>query len=74
MKVIAKINEWNGGNYGRSGQYVAIIEPEYFKNGKMKKTGFKVIEHLETIKNGNRYNGALHSESIGEIIYIFVTK
>lgn len=37
MRIIAKINEWNGGNYGRSGQYVAIVEPELFKNGKIKK-------------------------------------
>ena len=74
MKIIAKINEWNGGNYGKSGQYVAIVEPELFKNGKMKKTGFKEIERLETLKDGFRCRGASHSESISEVIYTFVTK
>ena len=74
MRLIAKINEWTCGTYGRSGKYGGIVEPELLKNGKMKKTGFKEIERLETLKDGYRCSGASHSESIAEIIYTFVTK
>ena len=69
MKVKAIIREYNGGRYGRMGEYVAIIEPAFFKNGEMKKTGFSVIEKLEVTKNGYRANGnATHTESIYKVI------
>lgn len=37
MKIKALIREFNGGRYGRSGEYIAIVEPQLFKNGKIKK-------------------------------------
>ena len=72
MKAKAIINVYNGGKYGRMGQYIAIIEPVFFKNGKMKKTGFRTIEVIEQIKKGYRAtNNATQTESIGEIIEIY---
>lgn len=69
-KVKAKINEYNGGKYGRSGQYIAIIKPEYFKNGNIKAQSFTVIEKVETIKKGYNYGTATHSESICDVLEI----
>ena len=67
--VKAVIEEYNGGRYGRKGEYVAIIKPEFFKNGKIIRSNFKVIERLETIKKGYAASGnATHSERIGSII------
>lgn len=68
--VKAIIEEYNGGRYGRKGKYLAIIKPEFFKNGKIIRSNFKVIERLETIKKGYAASGnAIHSERIGSIIF-----
>ena len=69
-KVIALINTYNGGRYGRSGQYKAVIKPIYFKNGNYKQQNFVVIERLETIRKEYGYSGCNHSESIAEILDI----
>ena len=70
-RVKAIIAEYNGGRYGRSGEYIAIIKPEYFNNGNMKAGGFTVIEKLETIRAGYGYPGANHNESIKEILEVY---
>ena len=70
MKVKAKIGVYNGGRYGRNGEYIAVIEPRFFKNGNMKKSDFKVIETLEITKKGYNYGNAPCSESIKEIIEV----
>ena len=67
-KVLAIINEYNGGKWGRSGQYAAIIKPHYFKNGNIKRQSFTVVEVVETIKKGYGYGGCNHSESICAIL------
>lgn len=69
-KIKALIREWNGGRYGKSAEYIAVIEPEYFKNGSIKKGSFRVIEVLETTKKGYRYGNANHSEQIADILEI----
>ena len=67
MKAIIRV--YNGGKYGRMGEYVADITPEYFKNGKMKKTGFRVNEVIEITKKGYRAcSSATQTESIWKII------
>lgn len=30
-RVKARVKEFNGGQYGRGGEYIAVIQPEYFK-------------------------------------------
>ena len=70
VKVKARIREFNGGKYGRSGEYIAIIEPEYFKNGNYKKGSFRVVERLETIKKGYGYGSCTHSEQIADILEV----
>lgn len=70
-KIKARITEYNGGRYGRSGEYVAIIEPQYFKNGNMRKSDFRVVEVLEIRRKGYRANCcATHTESIAEVMEI----
>ena len=69
-KVKAVINVFNGGKYGKNGQYVAIIKPEYFGNGNIKHQSFTVVEELETLKRGYSYGSARQRESIGEILEI----
>lgn len=67
MKAI--IREYNGGKWGRMGEYIADITPQYFKNGNMKKTGFRVNKVYEVTKKGYRVNcNATHTESIWKII------
>lgn len=67
MKAV--IREYNGGKYGRTGEYIADITPKYFKNGKMMKTGFIVNEVLEVVKKGYRAtSNATHTESIWKVI------
>lgn len=68
MKVKALIETYSGGKYGRPGKYIAIVEPQFFKNGNMKKTGFTVIEKIETIKKGYHHQCANYSERIAEIL------
>lgn len=68
--VIAKIREFNGGRYGRMGEYIAKVKPEYFKNGNVKSTIFTKLETLETIKKGYRCSNAKQSEQIVLIIEI----
>lgn len=67
-KVKAMILEYNGGRYGRSGEYVAIITPKYFKNGNLKKTDFIEHEIIEVVQKGYNYGNATHSKSIQYII------
>ena len=69
--IKARITVYNGGRYGRPDEFIAIIKPEYFKNGNIKKTDFTIIEELETIKKGYNYGGnATSSAVISEIIDI----
>lgn len=68
MKVKAIIETYSGGRYGRSGEYIAIVEPQFFKNGNMKKTNFNVVETLETIKKGYRHHCANYSERIYKVM------
>ena len=69
-RIIARIREFNGGRYGRTGESIAIIEPEYFKNGEVKHSIFRRIETLETLKKGYSYAGASHNEQIIEILEV----
>jgi len=69
--IKARIKTWSGGKYGRCGEYIAIVQPEYFKNGKIKKTDFKVIKTLGTVKKGYHHQCANYSESIAEVIEDF---
>lgn len=66
--VKARIKTYNGGKFGKSGEYVAIIIPKYFKNGNLKKSDFEVVEVLEIIKKDYGYKTATHSETIAEIL------
>lgn len=67
--IKARITVYNGGRYGRPDEFIAIIKPEYFKNGNIKKTDFTIIEELETIKKGYNYGGiAATSAVISEIL------
>ena len=70
MKIKAVIKVWNGGSYGRMGEYTAIVEPELFKNGKIKTSKFKLIEILETTKKGYRSGSANSSENISEVLEV----
>lgn len=69
-RVKAVIREYNSGRYGRMGEYIAIVEPQYFKNGNIKKSGFTVIETIEQIKKGYGYGNCKHSEVIHDILEI----
>ena len=69
-KVKAIIREYNGGKYGRTGEYIAIVKPHYFKNGNYKKQSFDVVEVIEVIKKGYGYSGCNHSEQIADILEI----
>lgn len=67
--IKARITVYNGGRYGRPDEFIAIIKPEYFKNGNIKKTDFTIIEELERIKKGYNYRGtAASSAVISEIL------
>lgn len=67
--IKARITVYNGGKYGRPDEFIAIIKPEYFKNGNIKKSNFTIIEELETIKKGYNYGGnATSSAVISEIL------
>ena len=69
-QVKAVIREFNGGRYGRPGEYIAIIEPEYFKNGNFKKGSFHVVERLQTVRKGYGYGNCSHSEQIADILAV----
>ena len=67
--VKAIIKEYNGGRYGRKGEYLAVIKPKFFKNGGIIRSNFEVVERLETIKKGYRASGnTTHAERVGSII------
>lgn len=66
--VTARIKTYAGGQYGRSGEYIARIIPRYFKNGKMVKSDFQIIEVLEVIKKGYHYPTARYEEKIDGIL------
>jgi hypothetical protein len=69
--IKARITVYNGGKYGRPDEFIAIIKPEYFKNGNIKKSNFTIIEKLQTIKQGYNFRGsAISSAVISEIIEI----
>jgi hypothetical protein len=68
MKIKAIIEEYNGGKYGRPGEYIAVVEPAFFKNGKIKKTGFNVIQLIEITKSGYGYGNATHAERIKTVL------
>lgn len=73
-KIRARVVEFNGGYWGRPGEYIADLAPQYFKNGNVKKTDFNVVNPntIERIKKGYRANcNASHSESIIEIMAIY---
>ena len=69
-KIKAVIQEFNGGKYGKMGEYVAIVKPQYFKNGNMKKSGFTVDKIIETRKKGYGYSGCAHAERIAKVLEI----
>lgn len=67
MKAIIRV--YNGGKYGRMGEYIADITPAYFKNGNMKKTDFKVNKIIEVTKKGYRAcSSATQTESIFKVL------
>lgn len=67
MKAIIRV--YNGGKYGRMGEYIADITPAYFKNGNMKKTGFTVNRVIEVTKKGYRAcSSATQTESIFKVL------
>lgn len=70
MKVKARIKTYAGGRWGRNGEYIAIVEPKFFKNGNIKKSDFRVIEVLEVVKKGYHHQCARYSESIDEVIEV----
>lgn len=65
-KVI--FEEWHGGKYGKPSVYEAIVIPSKFKNGKMKKTDFEVVEITETLQRGYSYGNAATSQRIIKVI------
>lgn len=69
-KVKAVIREFNGGRYGKAGEYIAIVELCYFKNGKFKKTDFRLVEFVERTKKGYGCGNCRHTESIEDILEI----
>ena len=69
-KVKAVIREFNGGRYGKTGEYVAIVELRYFKNGKFKKTNFRLVEFIERTIWGYGCGNCRHTESITDILEI----
>lgn len=68
MTVKARIKTYAGGKWGRSGEYIAIVKPEFFKNGNMKKSNFTVVATLEVIKKGYHHRCARYSERISRIM------
>lgn len=70
MKVKARIKTCAGGKWGRNGEYIATIEPKFFKNGNIKKSDFRVIEVLEIVKKGYHHQCARYSESIDEVLEV----
>ena len=66
LKVLIEV--YNGGRYGKPGKYIAIVEPCYFKNGKLMTTKFKHIQTVEVISNGYNYGNATTSERIVEVL------
>ena len=68
MKKKALIKEWNGGRYGKMGEYVALIDVELKPNGEPYKTKFEVLEVLEVKTKGYRYGNACSSRSIVHFI------
>lgn len=70
MKIKARIQTFNSGSKGRSGEYIAIVKPQLFKSGKMKKTQFEVVEILETTRKEWGAHGCHHSETIAEVLEV----
>ena len=66
--MLARIKEFNGGRYGKTGEYIAEIKPEYFKNGNIKRSVFTVLDIKETIKKGYGYGNASKAWQIVSII------
>lgn len=67
-KFLVKIAVYNGGSYGRKGEYIAEVMPKFFKNGNMKKSDFVVVNVVEVLKKGYKYGTAKSVETIEEII------
>lgn len=65
-----RFTTYNGGRYGKTGEYIAIIKPVYKSNGEIKKTDFEIVEILQTIKKGYGYGygNAVTAHSIKEIL------
>lgn len=68
VKALIEVKVFGNSRYNRNGMYYAIIEPEFFKNGKMKKTGFKEVERLSVIKDWYDKFAAHTSYSIVEVL------
>lgn len=65
-----RIVEWYGGRVvgiNRTGEYIAIIKPQYFKNGDLMRTRFTVVKVLETIKNGYGCGQCAYAKRIAEV-------
>lgn len=65
--IIAIVEEYNCGRYGKKGIKIAEVSPVFFKNGKMKKSGCKTIRTIREIQKGYRYGNAVSSERITHI-------
>lgn len=70
MIVKALLTEYNGGKHGKTGERIAIVKPQFFKNGKMKKSGFEELQEVEVIKKGYRFGTANHNEVITKVIEV----
>lgn len=70
MIIKAVIQEFNGGRYGKMGERIALVEPKFFKNGKMIKSDFHEVAEIETIKKGYGYGYCAHSQRIKEVLEV----
>ena len=70
-RIIAKIREINGGRHGRTGESVAVVEPEYFANGEIKRSVFRRINTINVLKVPfSPKKNTKHYEQIIEVIEI----
>lgn len=57
-QIFAQVAEYYGGAYSRPRRTLALIEPEFFKNGNMKSGSFTVIKEIAVLENGYHYSTA----------------
>lgn len=66
--MIARIKIWHGGTYGKSGEIIAEISPQYTKTGRLKKSVFTVERVIKVIEKGYSYGAAKTSMRIAEVL------